>query len=174
MKIILVGSHSTGKTTLLNLLKELPQFKDYKIVTEVLRNLNKEGLPINKESNNETQLLAFNEYLKQFLLNDNLVSDRGFYDVYAYTWGAAKRDKVDSYILNYQNWVMNRYKGIFDKIFYIPIEFPMEKDGIRDEDIEYQKEIDKNILYCLKMINTNYITITGTVEQRMEQILKNI
>lgn len=174
MKICLTGSHGTGKTTILNELKKLPQFKDYKFISEVLRNLGKEGLPLNKESNNETQLLAFNEYIKLFILNKDFISDRGLFDVRAYTKAAWLRGNIKDFILEYQAEVIGFYKNYFDKIIYFPIEFSLELDGVRDEDLLYQEEIDDYIKRILKEEQIPFITVSGTVEQRLETILKNI
>jgi nicotinamide riboside kinase len=58
----------------------------------------------------------------------------------------------------------------YDLVFYIPIEFPLEKDGVRFEDDEYQKIIDLQIIKYLKRYKIPYITLTGTLEERLKQI----
>jgi hypothetical protein len=62
-------------------------------------------------------------------------------------------------------------------IVYTPIEFPLEGDGVRSVDPQYQEQIDfliKNILYSAKL---PFITVTGSVEERVAQVeekLKNM
>lgn len=48
----------------------------------------------------------------------------------------------------------------YDILFYTPIEFPLEKDGIRFEDEEYQKEIDSLIKELLDTYDIKYFTLT--------------
>ena len=50
MKIGFCGTMSVGKTTLVNALAELPEFKDYKSTTERSKYLMELGIPLNKNS----------------------------------------------------------------------------------------------------------------------------
>ena len=50
MKIGLCGTMSVGKTTLVNALKELPEFKDYTFRTERSKYLRDMGIPLNTDS----------------------------------------------------------------------------------------------------------------------------
>jgi len=50
MKIGLVGTVSVGKTTLVNALKELPQFQNYHFATERSKYLRDLGIPLNTDS----------------------------------------------------------------------------------------------------------------------------
>ena len=49
MKIGLCGTMSVGKTTLVNALKELEQFKGYKFATERSQHLMSLGIPLNTD-----------------------------------------------------------------------------------------------------------------------------
>jgi GTPase SAR1 family protein len=49
MKIGLCGTMSVGKTTLVNALKELPEFKDYTFRTERSKYLMEQGIPLNTQ-----------------------------------------------------------------------------------------------------------------------------
>jgi len=62
----------------------------------------------------------------------------------------------------------------YDLVFYIPIEFPIEKDGLRFEDEHYQEIIDLQILKLLKRYKIPYITVSGTIEERLAIIRKHI
>ena len=50
MKIGFCGTMSVGKTTLVNALKELPEFKDYHFRTERSKHLMNLGIPLNTDS----------------------------------------------------------------------------------------------------------------------------
>jgi len=52
----------------------------------------------------------------------------------------------------------------YDHIFYIPIEFPMECDGVRSESSDYQKTIDERIKALLEQFvgPERKTEITGT------------
>lgn len=175
-KIVFTGSFSVGKTTILNLLKEDPDFKDHKFAPEVFRNLAKEGLKLNKESTEITQLLGFNEYLKFFLLNEKFVSDRSLIDVYAndkYLYW--QKQSLDYHIFNVHRDLIQYYKYLYNIIFYFPIEFPIVKDSVRETDEEYRKIIDNYIQETLDFsFKDRFITVTGTIEQRLNIIKAHI
>jgi GTPase SAR1 family protein len=50
MKIGFCGTMSVGKTTLVNALAELPEFKNYKSTTERSKYLMELGIPLNTDS----------------------------------------------------------------------------------------------------------------------------
>ena len=66
MRIGLCGTMSVGKTTLVNALKELPEFKDYVTRTERSKELMAMGIPLNTDS----EIVMFDKYL---LLGPNLL-----------------------------------------------------------------------------------------------------
>jgi hypothetical protein len=177
MKIYLCGAQGTGKTTILNELRQFSLFKDFKFLTEVSRNLNlQHNIPINKESTNETQLLIYNKYLELFLLNDDFISDRSLIDVLSYTNYFYKTlDKIDRWVIEIQNEIFNNLKNKIDGIyFYFPIEFEVKKDKHRSDDSIYQAKIDNNILSYLSYYQIPYIEVKGTIKERTEIILANI
>ena len=97
----------------------------------------------------------------------DFISDRTVIDVLAYantmcrpSMTARLKEMVELHL----------EKNPYDLVFYIPIEFPLEKDGIRFEDEQYQKMIDLQILKYLKRYKIPYITLTGTVEERLQKI----
>ena len=75
MKIGLVGTVSVGKTTLVNALKELPQFKDYHFATERSKYLRDLGIPLNTDSTLKGQTMFLAERVSE-LMQDSLITDR--------------------------------------------------------------------------------------------------
>ena len=75
MKIGLCGTMSVGKTTLVNALKELPQFKDYNFATERSQHLMSLGIPLNTDSTLKGQTVFLAERCGE-LMQDNIITDR--------------------------------------------------------------------------------------------------
>ena len=91
MKIGLTGTMSCGKTTLVNALKELPQFKDYKFATERSKYLRDLGIPLNTDSTLKGQTVFLAERCAE-LINENLITDRTVIDVMAFTQASKSID----------------------------------------------------------------------------------
>ena len=82
MRILLVGSHSVGKTTLMKKMSEL----GYDTREEVIRKCLAENakIKINKEADDESQQLFFTEIMKS-MEGKNFIADRCPLDILAYT-----------------------------------------------------------------------------------------
>ena len=75
MKIGFCGTMSVGKTTLVNALKELPEFKDYQFRTERSKYLMELGIPLNTDSTIKGQIVFLAERASE-LLHENMITDR--------------------------------------------------------------------------------------------------
>jgi len=170
MKIGLCGSQGTGKTTVLN--EFIKTHLQYKIVKEVARQC---PYPINKETGYISQRWILHEQIKKELSNYpyDQISDRTTIDQIAYIerafrYGNMSYREYQELITIAESWI-----DTYEYIFFFPIEFPLVIDGIRSDDIQFQKEIDGIIKD--NIINKIQIhKVTGTVEQRLEQIEKLI
>ena len=58
----------------------------------------------------------------------------------------------------------------YDDVFYLPVEFPIVLDGLRPDDTTFQADIDRRIVELLKGADVAFETLTGTVEDRQEQV----
>ncbi len=81
MKIGFCGTMSVGKTTLVNALKNVPEFKDYTFTTERSKYLNSLGIPLNTDSTLAGQFVFLAERASE-LLRENVLTDRTIWDVY--------------------------------------------------------------------------------------------
>ena len=91
MKIGFCGTMSVGKTTLVNALKELPEFKDYQFRTERSKYLMELGIPLNTDSTIKGQVVFLAERASE-LMCENIITDRTVIDVMAFTKAAKSID----------------------------------------------------------------------------------
>ena len=171
MKIGLCGTMSVGKTTLVNRLKELKQFKDYEFATERSEYLNNLGIPLNTDSTLKGQTVFLAERCAE-LIKENIITDRTVIDVMAFTNLARSIDFKDK---EYFEDYARVFVGEYDYIFYIsPEGTTMEDNGVRETDLEYRDDIDKAIIKILNKFGhrcKNVHMLKGSTEDRIEQML---
>ena len=174
MKIGLCGTVSVGKTTLVNALKELPQFKGYTFATERSKYLRDLGIPLNTDSTLKGQTVFLSERCAE-LMHENLITDRTVIDVMAFTQCAESINSTDK--ISYEEYARN-FIGEYDYIFYIsPDGVEIEDNGVRETNAEYRDQIDFTIRHYIKTYNHRLkccTPIKGTTEQRIKQILETI
>lgn len=163
---ILLGSHGTGKTTLLKAVSD--NFKDYYVTDGFSR-------PVYKIS----RLLDFSEQEKQVVINElsiwayqnylnhtNVISTRSIIDCIIYTQILNPSIDVSEMIE-----LFNQTKDQVERFFYIPIEFGFVHDPDRLNE-ELQKKID--LLFREFMVKyipkEKVVIIKGTVQERLDLI----
>jgi GTPase SAR1 family protein len=174
MKIGLVGTVSVGKTTLVNTLKELPQFQNYHFATERSKYLRDLGIPLNTDSTLKGQTIFLAERVSE-LMQDNLITDRTIIDVMAFTQCAKSIHHADK--TSFEEYARN-FINDYDYIFYVsPEGVEIEDNGVRATNAEYRDLIDftiKNIIKIYQHRIQNLYTISGSTEERIKQILEII
>ena len=174
MKIGLCGTMSVGKTTLVNRLKELKQFKDYEFATERSKYLNDLGIPLNTDSTLKGQTIFLAERCAE-LIKENIITDRTVIDVMAFTNLARSIDFKDK---EYFEDYARVFVGEYDYIFYIsPKGVEIEDNGVRTTDAEYRKEVDKEIKDLLNKYghkNQRIVKLTGSVEERVQKVKQTL
>ena len=172
MKIGLCGTMSVGKTTLVNSLKELPEFKDYMFRTERSKYLMEMGIPLNTDSTLKGQCVFLAERASE-LMHDNIITDRTIIDIIAFA-RAAKSINYNN-AEDFANLAANLLPE-YDYIFYVsPEGVEMEDNGVRETDLKYRNLIDfiiQNTISKYKHNIKNYYEIKGDTEQRIEQVKK--
>lgn len=166
---VLVGSHGTGKTTLLrNLSKHCPEF----YITDGF------SRPVKRACKN----LSLSSFSEEVIINElarwqwmsgidqlNLFCARSIIDTHTYA-KAFKRPGIAHETL--KCFLNSDYRKV--KYYYIPIEFPLEQDGVRYEDEEFQRKIDEELVSFIYNFNLDITVIKGSIEERTNLIINNL
>jgi len=173
MKIGFCGTISVGKTTLVNALRELPEFADYHFATERSKYLRDLGIPLNTDSTLKGQLIFLAERASE-LLHENMITDRTVIDVMAFSHLSTT---IPFFISADLNKAVSELIEDYDYIFYVsPEGVELEDNGVRVVDSEYRMELDKTIKKLLEQhkfkFNTieGYAELSGTTEERIQKI----
>jgi len=165
---------SVGKTTLVNALQELDEFKGYKFATERSKYLNDLGIPLNTDSTLKGQTIFLAERCAE-LINEDIITDRTILDVMAFTMNAKSIDMVESD--RFEEYA-SQFLSEYDYIFYIsPDGLPIEDNGVRETNERFRDIIDFTIVTLMKRYGhkmNNVIQIKGTTKQRIKQIKEAI
>ena len=169
-RVAIVGSFSTGKTTLAEAVAEplgLP------LLPEVAREVAALGFKLDKDATPEVETLIFLRQLYNEMSHDHFVGDRSLIDVMAYAgWVLDNQERRREFAL----WdacvriAEHQLRSQYTHVFYLPIEFPIVPDGLRPLDPDFQKEIDERMVKLLDVHDVPYRSLTGTVEERIEQL----
>jgi len=171
MKIGFCGTMSVGKTTLVNELAKLPEFKNYTSRTERSKYLMEMGIPLNTDSTYKGQLVFAAERAAE-LMQEKIITDRTIIDVIAFSkLSTSMTDGEKFYLGATIQPLMNEY----DILFYVsPKGVEIEDNGVRETDAEYRMAIDSKIKSIVQMFRGNAVTIKGTTEERIEQVKNTV
>jgi len=158
IKIAIVGTHGTGKSTLsYNLAAHYKSIgKSVKIVQEVARSC---PFPINEKMTIEAAKWIFLEHSRKELeasKNQVVICDRSVLDSFIY----AEYFKLeDDLIDEYKRLALHKLKE-YNKIIYIRPNLFIHDDGVRAQDNEFQLSIDN--LFFEKLKEKKYIEMNSS------------
>jgi GTPase SAR1 family protein len=172
MKIGLCGTISVGKTTLVNALKQLDQFKDYETATERSKYLRDQGVSLNTDSTLKGQLVFAAERSIE-LMKPNIITDRTIYDVCAFTLSAKS---IEWYEKRQFVELLMSIRKEYDAIIYVsPEGVEIEDNQVRTTDAKYREQIDFTIKEMLIEFPPNkLIKISGSTEERINTIISQL
>jgi predicted ATPase len=168
-RVILTGAQGTGKTTIMNELAK----DGLRTISQVDRRVAAEnGWELSENTTTECQKAIFDAIKKELSSKKDYVSDRSLSCVAAYTFykvlnGDIEKKVADKQYMGFRKFMLDNPDAI---LVYVPIEFPVETDGVRSADSEYQEQIDFLIKNILDTNELPYITVTGSVEERVAQV----
>jgi len=180
MIISFTGAQSTGKTTLLNSIKDLNPYLDS--IDEVTRRIRREyNLPINEDGGDITQTMIMSDHIANIFrkYDSDVIFDRCVLDGVVYTQWLYNKGKVSKEVLQWAKKIYNTLIDKYDAIFVTsPDDVPLVDDGERSVDIDFREEIidifnmyiDDMKIYSREV---NLFVVEGSVEERMKYI-KNI
>jgi predicted ATPase len=173
-RVAIVGSFSTGKTTLAEAVAEplgLP------LLPEVAREVAALGFKLDKDATPEVETLIFLRQLYNEMIHDDFVGDRSLIDVMAYAgWVLDNQVRRREFALWDACVKVAEYqlRSQYTHVFYLPIEFAIVPDGLRPLDPDFQKEIDERMVRLLELHDVRYEPLTGSVEERIEQLTARV
>lgn len=177
MKIAFAGAQSSGKTTLLNMMREDPVFAEYEFYDNITRNIQAEGYSINEDSNSRTQFRiadSHDEILET--AGDNFIADRSMLDCYVYSQYLFEREKLPAEDIISLTERLLAALPKYDIIFYLRPEFGLIEDGTRSSDKQFQEDIAEifDIVVEAAATYVKIVPLTGPSPERFKQIKEEL
>lgn len=173
-RIAIVGSFSTGKTTLA---EAIAQPLELPLLPEVAREVAAMGFKLDKEATPEVETLIFLRQYYSELTHPEFVGDRSLIDVMAYAgWVLDNQPRRKETAL----WdecvkiAQHHLRSQYTQVFYLPIEFPIVPDGLRPMDPAFQQEIDERVLGVMETHDVAFKTLKGSVPDRVDALIKEL
>lgn len=180
MIISFTGAQSTGKTTLLNLIRD--KNYDFNYVDEVTRRIKREyNLPINESGGDITQSMIMADHIANVYKkgdHDVTVLDRCAVDGVVYTQWLYNNGQVEKATLDHAKLMFEMLIEEYDAIFITsPVDVELVDDGERSTNIEFREDIQSLFdMYIGHLMvdnkDKNVFVVAGTVEERMNYIQK--
>lgn len=177
MRLVVIGSHGTGKTTLLNEMMDHANtfgvsspFIDHVFKSGLTRQLKADGFAVNEDAGDSTQIAAMNMHFKNKVYG-NMISDRSAIDCFCYTTHLYKQGKLSAECWDLQYAQMISLISTYDYIFYIKPEFAVIQDDVRPACTDFQAAIADEFEFIIDALSIPVIPLSGTVEQRLATIL---
>lgn len=176
MKIAIIGTHGTGKTTLAYKFTGHLKEKGYNAVM-IEECASKSPLGLNEAATLESQIWIIGkqmtEELEKAAKYDVVVCDRALIDSYVYTLDICNREKKK--MPKWIDLLLKEHTKTYGLLFKtLLFEEGLKEDGIRSTAKEWQKEIDLLFLEVLKKNNIKYFDLPkdGQLEFIIERFLE--
>ncbi|MBD3229550.1 MAG: AAA family ATPase [Candidatus Lokiarchaeota archaeon] len=177
IKIGILGTHGTGKTTLghtiMSYLKENHFIVGW--VSEIVRD---RPAAVKDLSAFLSQYWVLNSQINKEIerqsLNKVIVTDRTVIDNFAYAKKSAANSisKKDLKVLEH---ICKNWSSTYDFLFYTQItKKPIEDDNFRSTNQRYQLEIDRMIRNIIKEWELEVVELSGKYDERFDRVLETL
>lgn len=188
-RIIFIGAHGTGKSTLA---KELSNIIGIPVVESVAREFFKNWKylidtgTIKEIAYTDKQLADIKQnilcsmsrwdYMRWVEASTPVIMTRCPLDTLAY---ALADDLVSLDVANTNLKILKEHNEFCESLknslfIYLPIEFSLENDGVRPMGNEYQKKVDEAMRDLLYKFGITPLVVTGSVDERVKQVMVKI
>ena len=168
LRIGVSGAQGTGITTTA---RGLAQRLQLPLLSEVARTAFEHGFTLGDEGSIKAQCAMW--FSQVFLEHraGSFVSDRTVIDAVAHAELLADMtgDKEDRMVATAMGNASLPAMADFDLLFYTPIEFALEFDGVRKGDMDFQQQLDKKFEALIERFNLPYVIVRGSIEERLDQ-----
>ena len=175
------GAQSTGKTTLLNKLREKNTDNSFEFVPEVTRLIMRDyEMPINEEGNDLTQLLIMSEHVRNIYKNKadrlsrgmHMIFDRCALDGIVYSQWLLNESKISRRCYEACDLIYEELKDKYDIIFYTsPDDVQLVDDGERSVNVKFRNDIINTFNAFLERgYDGRVVVLEGSVEERLKTI----
>ena len=173
IKIALIGTHGTGKTTLMNrVVEEYDIFNDMQDAFSDAGALYKDKLLEILDKNN-LQLYFYARHLYRVSINDNFISDRSVLDALCYARYEYENGNLSTSMYDFLEEKSFELLKEYDCLFWLRPEFDLVGENKRPEDKFYQKAIDEIFeSYIYYKLDHSILVkqLSGSVEKRFNEI----
>ncbi len=114
------------------------------------------------------------EHIVNVFMNDNMIADRCAIDGLVYTHYLGENKKITDKTYKFAEKVFDKLLPLYDIIFYIPPEFPLEDDGTRSVNTFFRDRIVLLFDQYFKEKNIEPVHLRGSVRERVNTVLKFI
>jgi nicotinamide riboside kinase len=173
-RIAIVGSFSTGKTTLANV---AAQELGLPLLPEVARQVVELGFQLDKDATPEVETLIFLRQFHHEMTHPEFVADRSLIDAMAYAGWVLDNQPFRKEMALWEACVdiaTHHLRSQYSHVFYLPIEFGIVPDGLRPLDPDFQTEIDERMTKLLDLHDIRSIELRGSVEERLDALRKHL
>lgn len=154
-KIVLIGTHGVGKTTLLNDFHAT--HPEISVKNELIREIvkNDPTIKVNEDGDIRSQSIFFDAYMKEMMSEEEFIIDRGALDVVTYTGKVCERVGEFEEYQRQMKELVDLHEKYNDQItyVYIPPMIDLVGDEVRSDNAKFQKEIDDFLMNTIAMTN---------------------
>ena len=173
LRIALVGSHGTGKTSVV---KKLAEITKLPVIEEIARryDLNTPDMYEYKQYQKQLLIEQIKAEVTIFLSKGSFISDRSSIDNMAYYLLKCKGVSSPEERGRYAKTAMHNAL-LYTHLFYIPIEFSIpEDDGFRFKGEIFRKDIDNKVNDIFNYYGVDIFVLRGSINERVSTVLEAI